>query len=253
MEEHDGPELVLDVGNSSMKAGLFAGHRLQAVRQMPHGDMPGVRDLLGGRRPARCIMGSVAATDEPFLKALGELAPVTVIRGDSPSPVPSVYATKATLGVDRLANVAAAAALFPGRPVLAIDLGTCITHDLIDAQGIHRGGIIAPGLRMRAKAMHAFSARLPQVEPPEDPVLPGTDTRSSLAAGVHYGVLMELQGYIGLFQQQFPRLAVVLTGGDAVRAARALKCGIFAHPALTLLGLHALAHHETLPSPSADR
>lgn len=235
-----------------MKMGVFVGERPVAWASAPHGDMARVARLLAGRRPVRCILGSVARPDPAFLEGLRELAPVQVVTGDSPSPAGSLYTTRSTLGVDRLANVAAAAALFPRRPVLAIDLGTCVTYDLVDGAAMHAGGIIAPGLHMRAKAMHAYSARLPEVDPPENTPLPGTDTASCLAAGVHFGLLMELQGFITLFRRQYAGLAVVLTGGDAPRAARALKCNIFAHPALTLIGLHALAHHETDLRPDAD-
>lgn len=245
MDGQNGTELVLDIGNSRMKMGLFRHGRPHALAKAAVGDLDAVRRFVQDRVPIRCIVGSVARPDPGFLEALEKLAPVCRLTGRSPSPVRSLYRTPATFGVDRLANVVAAAAIFPGRTVLAIDAGTCITCDLVDAKGVHHGGIISPGLRMRAKAMHDYSARLPEVEAPEDTPLPGTDTTECLAAGVHHGMMMELRGYIRHFGDQHPGLAVVITGGDAVRAARGLKNGIFAHPTLTLIGLHVLAHHET--------
>ncbi len=244
MISQESQDLVIDVGNSRMKLGLFTGGRLLAHTHADRAEMSAVAGFLGGIQPARIAIGSTAAHDDDFLRDLRSVAPLTVITGDSPSPLGSLYTTRATLGVDRLANAVGAARLHPGRPVLAIDLGTCITYDLVDGQAVYRGGIIAPGLHMRAKAMHAFSARLPLVDPPLDPPFLGTDTASSLIAGVHHGVAMELKGVIGQLGRQYPGLAVVLTGGDAPRAARALKSGIFAHPVLTLVGLHALLHHD---------
>ena len=235
-------ELVIDVGNSRMKMGLFAAGRVVARATAPHSDIPAVERFLAERRLVRTAIGSVAAKDEELLEALRKKAPVMEISGSSPSPVSSRYTTLKTLGVDRLANIAGAASLFPRRAVLAIDLGTCITYDLVDELAVHQGGIISPGMRMRSRAMHAYSARLPEVEPTDDPPLLGTDTASSLMAGVHHGLLMELHGHITFFRQQRPGLAVVLTGGDALRYVRALKSGIFAHPTLTLIGLHALLH-----------
>ena len=41
--------------------------------------------------------------------------------------------------------------------------------------------------------------------------------------------------------KESPAMAVVLTGGDGLRFARALESGIFAIPFLTLEGYHALA------------
>lgn len=244
-------ELVIDVGNTRMKWAVFDHGRLTATGSAAHGDLPALESAVDGRPLRRITLGSVARPDESLARSLAVLAPVKEITGASPSPVHSRYATPSTFGVDRLANVAGAASLFPRRPVLAIDLGTCTTYDLVDGLAVHQGGIISPGLHMRAQAMHAYSARLPLVDPPaETPVL-GTTTATSLAAGSHHGLLMELGGFIAAFRQQHRHLAVVLTGGDALRAARALKSGIFAHPTLTLIGLHALSHYDPDNRPAA--
>lgn len=235
-------DLVLDVGNSRMKMGLFVHGRIIATGHAGQGDVEAVREFLAGAVPRHIAIGSVAGPDPAFQEQLQRLAPVTEITGAHPSPLGSLYTSPHTLGVDRLANAVAAALLFPRRAVLAIDLGSCLTCDVVDALAVHRGGIISPGLHMRAKAMHAFSARLPLVELPREPAIPGTDTTSCLAAGAFHGLLWEIMGHIAFFRKQHRDLAVVITGGDALRFARALKSGIFAHPTLTLIGLHALLH-----------
>lgn len=250
MWKHREVELVIDVGNTRMKMGLFARKRLVAMASAEAADFNAVSSFVADKGPSRCVVGSVAARNDHFLEALGTLAPVQMLAGDSPAPLLSRYATPATLGIDRLANAVATAALFPGRAALAIDAGTCITYDLLDARSTYLGGMITPGMHMRGRAMHAYSARLPHVEPVDTPPLPGVDTASSLAAGIHYGMIMEMEGFVRHFRQKFPGLAVVLTGGDAIRAARGLKSNIFAHPALTLVGLHTIAYHETDPRPA---
>ncbi len=243
MEQPD-KELVVDVGNSRMKLGLFSHGRLLRHAVAPHGDMGAVHQFLAGTGVQRIAVGSVARQDRQFEGALERLAPVRMLEGGGPSPLGSTYATPETLGVDRLANAVGAALVFPDRAVLVIDLGSCATYDIVDELAVHQGGIIAPGLHMRARAMHAFSARLPEVDPPENPVVPGHDTRTCLAAGTFHGMLHEIRGHIGFFRQQYRNLAVVVTGGDAPRFVRALKSGIFAHPSLTLIGLHALLHYD---------
>jgi type III pantothenate kinase len=249
---HDGRiELVLDIGNTRTKLGLFRNGRLLDQGSCANADRQALAVFLHGRSPQRIAVGTVGAPASGFLAHLRGMGPVTEITGASPSPVRTCYADPATLGVDRLANVVAVATLFPDRSALAIDLGTCVTYDLVDGLAVHQGGIISPGMRMRARAMHAYSARLPEVVPPEDAPFPGIDTGTSLAAGVHLGLLMELQGLAAKFRQQHPDLAVVLTGGDAPRFARAMKSGIFAHPSLTLLGLHALLHYVPDGGPPA--
>jgi type III pantothenate kinase len=236
--------LVLDVGNTRTKLGLFRQGRLQRSGVIASGDAAGLAAFLAGARPGHIALGSVAATDPGWEDHLRGLAPVTILTGASPAPVRSAYSTPLTLGVDRLANAAGAWRMFPGRAALAIDLGTCITHDLVDPAGVYRGGAIAPGLRMRLKAMSAYSARLPLMEPVAVPEHWGHDTGSSLNSGAQWGVLFELQGFIARLRHEFPDAAVVLTGGDAVWFTRALKSGIFAHPSLTLEGLYAILDHQ---------
>jgi type III pantothenate kinase len=243
MMEHPRTELVLDVGNTRIKLGLFRKGRLTDQWSIAQDDLTALTPLLDGDPPDRIAFGSVGSPGPELMTRLEAAAPVIPITGASPSPVRTCYADPGSLGVDRLANVVGAATLFPRRAVLAVDLGTCVTYDLVDELAVHRGGAISPGMHMRARAMHAYSARLPEVDPPEDGTFPGTDTAGSLAAGIQHGLLMELRGFIAEFRQQHPGLAVVLTGGDALRFARVMKSGIFAHPSLTLLGLHALLHY----------
>jgi type III pantothenate kinase len=237
-------DLVLDVGNTRTKAALFRGQRLVRAGVMRSGDGGALKEFLGGDHPGRIAFGSVATPDPKWEAHLRTIAPTFLLTGGSSAPVRSAYATPLTLGVDRLANAVGAKGMFPGRPVLAIDLGTCITYDVVSAEGVYQGGAISPGMTMRSRAMNAYSARLPLVAALADTALIGVDTETSLASGVHFGIVHELQGYIHHLAHQYPGMAVVLTGGDGLRFARALKSGIFAHPFLTLEGLHAILLHQ---------
>lgn len=234
-------ELVIDIGNSRAKLGLFHGGHLLRTGTLATGDTPTLVAWLGDLAPARIAIGSVGETGRWDGDLFG-IAPLVVLRANGPSPLKSAYTTPMSLGIDRLANAVAVHALFPGRNALAIDIGTCITFDVVSAGGHYLGGAISPGMRMRSRAMTAFSARLPETV--FDTPVPelGDSTQASLLAGVHHGIRHELEGWITTLRQQHAHLAVVLTGGDGLRFARALKSGIFADPSLTLRGLHALLH-----------
>jgi type III pantothenate kinase len=242
--------LVIDAGNTRVKAARFEQGRLIRSAIIGSVDVASLQFLFPDEAPARIAIGSVRALDPAFLSDLRTWAPVTEITGASPAPLRSTYTTPLTLGVDRLANAVGAQRLFPGRAVLAIDAGTCVTYDLVDAQGTYLGGAITPGLRMRAQALHAYSARLPLVEPADEVAVLGSDTLNSLASGVHHGLLFEVGGYMHAFAQHGEAPAVVVTGGDALRIARGVKNGIFAHPSLTLIGLHALLEHDPALHPA---
>ena len=71
-----------------------------------------------------------------------------------------LYETVETLGVDRIALVAAAVKKYPKRNVLIIDAGTCITFDFVNDQSEYLGGAISPGIEMRYKALHDFTSKL---------------------------------------------------------------------------------------------
>ena len=192
-------------------------------------------DLLAGADPAAVAIGSTAKVDTVLLEAMGKLAPVLVLDGNSASPLLNGYGTPATLGADRLANATAA------------DAGTCITYDLVNADGTYAGGAISPGMEMRAMAMHAYSARLPKVEVSGVVAELGTTTRSSLESGIQFGILGEMHEFIRRYGHESAAMVVVLTGGDGLRFANALENGIFAIPFLTLEGYYALLqHHRSL-------
>ena len=124
--------------------------------------------------------------------------------------------------------------------VLAIQAGSCLVTDLVTAKGDYLGGTIAPGLRMRLRALEHFTARLPLLEPTPVDYLVGDTTEKSILSGVVNGLVGEIEGMICRYQAQFSPLKVVLTGGDAPLLSNSLKNSIFAAPNLVLLGLYKI-------------
>jgi len=53
---------------------------------------------------------------------------------------------------------------FPKKDVLVIDGGSAITYDFLSADNQYIGGSIAPGIAMRYKSLHSFTAKLPLLE-----------------------------------------------------------------------------------------
>ncbi|MBP7515097.1 MAG: type III pantothenate kinase [Flavobacteriales bacterium] len=234
-------KLVLDIGNSRTKFGVFSSGRLVRNGALANDDVAGILSFSRAQGVHEVVVGTVVAENPALINGLRALGPVRLITGLSPSHLRNAYATPETLGADRWANAVGASLLFPGRAVLAVSLGSCAIYDLVDDTGAYQGGLISPGLWMRARAMHEFTARLPQVRIDASPRFIGRSTAECIGSGAHHGLRAELDAVIGELRQQHPGLAVVLTGGDALRFARALENGIFAHPFLTLYGLHALS------------
>lgn len=166
-----------------------------------------------------------------------------------PVPIKNRYATPETLGNDRLAGAVGAAYLFPHEPVLIIDAGTCIKYDFVNAHGEYLGGAISPGLYMRFQAMHNYTGRLPLIKPDMLETFAATDltgnsTSNALLSGGARGALFEAEGFIKAYEERYPGLYIILTGGDMAFFELHLKRKIFALPQLVLTGLNIILEHN---------
>ncbi|WP_353887414.1 type III pantothenate kinase [uncultured Spirosoma sp.] len=242
--------LVVDWGNSRLKAGWFDTTEL--VRTDHFGTAEAMLQALttpGSPQPDQVIVSSTSRSEASIRQELARLTDTLyVFDNRMPVPIQNGYETPQTLGADRLAAAVGATALFPDRACLVLDLGTCLTADLVDDTGTFRGGLIAPGLHMRFQAMHEHTARLPLIENPladaDWPALTARTTRDALRSGVLNGLGFELNGLIGAHRDVWPDLAVLLCGGDGPVLRSRLKEPIFAVPELVLIGLNRILRHN---------
>ncbi|WP_295730517.1 type III pantothenate kinase [uncultured Muribaculum sp.] len=243
--------LVIDQGNSTAKVAVFEGDSL--VEQWRCEELlPEVLRRVAASTPIdAAIYCSVTHHSENIVVTLRELAgKVYELTSLLPLPITLGYATPSSLGRDRIAAVAGARAMLPGRTVLVVDAGTAITYDLLLPDGTFPGGNIAPGLWLRAESLNRHTERLPlvNVETPGDVPLWGTDTPRAITAGVVRGVAGEIDYYRSLLPAD---AAVVLTGGDAVRLAPFVPqhpaAEVIVEPALVSRGLnHILQYNLSL-------
>ncbi len=238
--------LVLDIGNTRVKTGLFRGAELLESRQLFHW---GKREFLQAltNPSVRYLLYSTVADPLPasWLAEAGRPLEVLELTDQTALPFENTYRTPKTLGKDRLAAVAGAMELCPGQFVLVVDAGTCITYDLLTAEGTYLGGNISPGLYMRYRAMHAFTSRLPQVQAQELPSSwIGSSTTEALQNGGLWGLVWELEGFRDRARQEFGPVETILTGGDAEVLAKYVKSEIFVCPHLVLIGLNKILRHN---------
>jgi type III pantothenate kinase len=165
---------------------------------------------------------------------------VLLLKPETDLPISHRYKTLDTLGADRIAGVVAVHALYPGKNVLLIETGTCITYDLISADGIYQGGGISPGLHMRFMALHTFTHKLPLIEPVSNPALLGDSTETSILSGVVNGLKAEVEGIISLYESNYENLTIILSGGNLDYFDKNLKNNIFAVPNIVLTGLNII-------------
>lgn len=230
--------LVIDYGNTAVKVGIF-DHQNMVEKQTFQYEAD-LKNFLASVKANHIIVSSVKTNPELISSWINNEGKSFVLNSHLPLPIKNLYRTPNTLGVDRVAAVCGAKSLFPLENVLAIDAGTCITFDVVDAEGNYHGGAISPGLRMRFKALNTFTARLPLVEPADDAKLIGDTTETCIQSGVVNGLVAEIEGIIQRYQSKFGSLRVILCGGDARFFENKVKASIFASPELVLVGLNSI-------------
>src|SRR6185295_1995677 len=150
---------VVDVGNTRTKRALFDGKKLRPLTGQVDRWI-GVRVGKGSVPRGTLLLGR---DFEPLVKN-SAIHPETV-------------------GADRLAQASAAWGRTRGACVV-VSMGTAITIDVVNARGEFVGGLIAPGLRLMARALHDHTALLPEVEPVRTRNPVGRHTRAAIQAGI---------------------------------------------------------------------
>jgi len=145
----------------------------------------------------------------------------------------------AELGADRIVNAVAGLERF-GAPLIAVDLGTATTFDIVNRQREYLGGIILPGLKIAAEALFQRASRLPRVEIAEPERLVGRNTVQAMQSGLFYGYVGQVDGIMARLLAEYPDCPVVATGGLAKVIAPASRYIKNVEPDLTLEGLRIL-------------
>lgn len=230
--------LVIDIGNTRIKTGLFSENELiKKFSFQSFADKNWFEKAYSEFNFDQCIVSSTKVLPEEsleFLKSRGAY----ILDHQLPIPIIIDYKTPVTLGRDRIAGAIGARFKYPNYDCLVIDLGTCVTYDFISKQGIFKGGAISPGLKMRFQALHDYTDLLPLIENPTFLSDFGQSTTESINMGVYNGMTQEINGFIRYFLHKSKRLKVILTGGDASMFEQHIENAIFAHPNLILDGLN---------------
>lgn len=213
--------LVLDIGNTSVKAALMAHDTCHSLTHIPcttgHAAAIDWAAAMAPLLTAPCSavlisdVGAPCIEREAWLRDLG--CPIFRLTTATPSAAHFLQGIPAGYGADRLAADIAARHCVSDAPLLVIDAGTCITYDIIGADGRLLGGSITPGAALRLQAMHDHTAALPLISVEGADPVEGYDTATAMRGGVMHGVRWEIEGYIRHVMARYPDLRVFGTGG----------------------------------------
>jgi biotin-[acetyl-CoA-carboxylase] ligase BirA-like protein len=129
----------------------------------------------------------------------------------------------ADLGIDRAAMVEAAQEALPGRNLIVVSAGTCVTIEVLHGDRHYLGGYVLPGLQMKLDAMHQRTSKLPLLKLSDldgkklaRGELLGRDTRSAMLHGVLHETSLAVMGLRKELEQAWPgtQWELICTGGD---------------------------------------
>jgi type III pantothenate kinase len=198
--------LLLDIGNTRVKAVLWLNGELHAIPCFP---------AVLVSKPTAVYFASVASDERLLaLQAESQLTDIRwqQIRSETQKDqLRNSYAMPATLGVDRWLAMLGAQQCFPATELLVVDAGTALTIDHVAADGQHQGGWIVPGIHMQQKAVTNYTARVFNGAQQPFQLSFAKDTASCLQNGVFAAIL----AVIKQAHQLVPQAKMLITGGDA--------------------------------------
>jgi type III pantothenate kinase len=245
--------VLVDIGNSRVKWGRAEGAALLPGAAFPTDTAAlGTRldPLWGGLEPPDAVYVSNVAGAEiaaelsawvdsawgvPVRFAKAEAAACGVVNG---------YEQPSQLGVDRWVGLIALKRYY-ALPTCLVDCGTALTLDVLDAEGVHLGGLIAPGPALMKRALLRGTRGIAHLEGEG-----GAGLGRNTAAGVAGGVLHAAAGLVEkALRETAERLgrvpSLVLTGGDGEALGRCLAVPYRFDADLILKGLLTLAENDS--------
>jgi type III pantothenate kinase len=236
--------LIFDIGNSSTKMAIYEGHSKITSFRTREFSCEKLQKKLADYQFEKAIVCSVREFPDFILDLLSVNIPsIHVLTHKSKLPFRIEYQTPETLGPDRIAAVAGAYKVFPGKNILIIDAGTAITYDFLSGKKFN-GGNISPGLTMRFKALHKFTGKLPLVDDFENYFSPGRNTTEAITAGVINGVTYEINEYIRTFKKELVDLKVIITGGDSQLIKEKINYRVTYLPDIVIDGLNYILEYN---------
>ena len=245
--------MVMDIGNTNIKTGLFVDGKLKnswrlQTNHLRTADEYGTMmesffDHLGISTDAvdGIIMSSVIPSMNYTMEHMCELyfhrRTAMVVNSEMNLGIKIKYDLPSQLGSDRICNSVEAYHRYGG-PCVVVDFGTATNFAVISKEGDFLGGLICPGIMVSADALVERAAMLHKVEYVMPEKVIGTNTKEGIQSGV-------IRGYVGqvdyILQQIEKELGakptVVATGGMSGMIANETRRIDIVNPTLTLEGL----------------
>lgn len=216
--------LAIDIGNSTVKFGVFDGENLigkfsiPTVRNQTAGEISSLIKHNLPQNISAVIVSSVVPelknAIENFSKNHFSVAPI-FISNDFDLGLKINYYPPENLGIDRLVAAFAAKEKY-GVPCIVGDFGTATTIDAVNSDGEFSGGIIVAGMNLLADALFQRTSKLPKIEIKKAEKVIARSTVEAINSGIYFGYIALTDGIIKrMIAELNEKPKVVATGGLA--------------------------------------
>ena len=245
--------LAIDIGNSSVKFGLFDQESLVSWFAIPTDVLraTGSIDELPGELSDRGIEDVIVSSVVPelnaslsnFTETLLGIKPVFVDHSfDFGFEIE--YEPPTAVGIDRLVAASSAVQKY-GKPCIVCDFGTASTIDAVNSAGQYLGGVITPGITTLSHALFQKTSKLPEIELNKPDSVIGNSTASAIGSGIYYGYIGLVEGLLKrIIDELGEKPKVIATGGFAEMIASEVPAIEIVDKDLLLEGLQMIHSKE---------
>lgn len=242
--------LAIDVENRAIALGLFEGDVLAQHWVVGAGTRTAdefswlLEPALAAGSVERAVLSSVVPSITQSLRtAVARRVPDVLTVGPGvKTGLALAVDNPREVGTDRVVGAVAAVALF-GAPIVVVDFRTATTIDVVDSEGVFRGGAIAAGLEVSMTGLAASAAALRHVEIVRPTHVVARNTVEAIQSGVVLGAAAMVEGLIARMEMEedLPGVRVVATGIHAREVAAVCSRIDAVEDHLTLQGLRVIA------------
>src|SRR5258706_6770514 len=156
--------LCFDFGNTRKKVAVFKEAEMKEAIVLGDDAVTTIQLLITAYQPRKSILSSVIDHNPAIEELLATGSQFHKLSHLTKLPFTTPVGKPQTIGADRLALAAAAVHFYPKKNNLVIGMGSCVTYNFINKYHEFVGGALSPGMGMRLKTMHQFTAKPPLVK-----------------------------------------------------------------------------------------
>lgn len=216
-------KLLIDLGNTRIKASIYKNHRIQARKSFDY-----INLIIFFEYLEQVVNDSYEAVisnvkEEKYLKMVlnflkkKKITFILIEPNISSCGLKNLYSNPKDLGSDRWCAAIGAFSLKRNSNIMIVHLGTTIVTDFVDEKGFFQGGSIAPGYKLLFDALKIGTNSLKGIDDGQYE-FPAKGTKNSVFTGISNSIYGQINiAYETFKKTQNSKIEVILTGGDAYR------------------------------------